>query len=310
MESFDQSLKFLLQRETADFIRFGLGDPTVSVLGSLPSGLPARARDVDGSYRIRRGEAELVVHLEFHRRHASLEELGIDVAEAQIRLFRRERRPVLTQVWDLYGRHEEPVLGERTLVYGASPPAEVSRSGYQRVNLRGMGAEELLGMRLPGLYALVPLTRDGASEAGVQRAREAIGREEGMSAARRADHLAVLRFIAEAEGVPIAVLKACIAKEELMESELYQSILAEGRAEGEAWGRAEGRARAEAQLRVDAILRLLEARLGALEPGVRERLSAVTDLKVLEGWYEAAFAMGDKRAARRLVEAIRRETKE
>src|SRR3954466_3802823 len=93
MESFDQSLKYLLQHEPADFIRFGLGDPTVQVLGPIPSGLPARGRDVDGGYLITRGqggevadEDKRVVHIELHRRHQSIEELGVDVAEAQIRL--------------------------------------------------------------------------------------------------------------------------------------------------------------------------------------------------------------------------------
>ncbi len=55
MESFDQSLKYLLQLEPADFIRFALSDPAVQVLGPLPSGLPSRGRDVDGGYLIARG---------------------------------------------------------------------------------------------------------------------------------------------------------------------------------------------------------------------------------------------------------------
>jgi hypothetical protein len=52
VESFDQSLKYLLHHEPASFVRFGLGDPTVRVLGPLPVGLPSRGRDVDGSYLI------------------------------------------------------------------------------------------------------------------------------------------------------------------------------------------------------------------------------------------------------------------
>ena len=146
MESFDQSLKYLLQHEPADFIRFGLGDPTVQVLEPVPSGLPARGRDVDGAYVIVRGgahgpvgagavaeEDKRIVHIELHRRHQAVEDLGVDVAEAQIRLFRRERRLVLSQVWDLYGDADAPVLGERTLKYGQTG----SQCVYQRVNLRG-----------------------------------------------------------------------------------------------------------------------------------------------------------------------------
>lgn len=82
MESFDQSLKYLLQHQPADFIRFALGDPAVVIIAPLPSGWPARGRDVDGGYLVARGEERLVVHIEFHRRHQSLEDLAIDVAEA------------------------------------------------------------------------------------------------------------------------------------------------------------------------------------------------------------------------------------
>src|SRR5262245_8463803 len=79
VESFDQSLKYLLQHEPAGFVRFALGNRHVQVLGALPSGLPARARDVDGSYLIACGDARLVAHIEFQRRHQSAEELAIDL---------------------------------------------------------------------------------------------------------------------------------------------------------------------------------------------------------------------------------------
>ncbi len=49
MESFDQSLKYLFQHEPADFIRFALADPSVQISKPLPSGLPSRGRDIDGS---------------------------------------------------------------------------------------------------------------------------------------------------------------------------------------------------------------------------------------------------------------------
>ncbi len=191
MESFDQSLKYLLQHEPADFICFGLGDPTIEVLESLPSDLPSRGRDVDGSYAILRDGERQVAHLEFHRRHQSLDELAVDVAEAQIRLYRREALPVLSLVWDLYGSPDAPVIEERTLRYGAStrrggapvaspaesprgphdpPSATGSRSIYQRVNLRGLRWEELLGAGPPALWPLVALAREGASEEAVRAA--------------------------------------------------------------------------------------------------------------------------------------------
>ena len=49
MESFDQSVKYLLQREPADFLRFGLDAPTLTVVEPLPTNLPSPGRDVDGA---------------------------------------------------------------------------------------------------------------------------------------------------------------------------------------------------------------------------------------------------------------------
>ena len=223
----------------------------------MPSGLPARKRDVDGSYLVEHAGARLVAHLEFHRRHQSGEELAVDVAEAQLRLYRRERLPVYSQVWDLYGSRGEAVLEQRKLHYGAPREAACSQCVYQRVNLRGLSWRELLEQGLGALWPLVPLTEEGASEGVVQRAREAIEGRVGLSEAQRADHLAVLSFMAEAEGVPARVLKEYIPEDKLMASTLYQEILAKGEARGEARGEVRG----EARSKKETIIRLLGYRL-------------------------------------------------
>jgi predicted transposase YdaD len=155
------------------------------------------------------------------------DELSIDVAEAQIRLFRRERVEVVSFVWDLYGRVGDPVLSRSVLVFG-----EQSQSQYRRINLRGMSARELLAQGPPALWPLLPLTSDGATGEAVQAARDAIEGRGELSAVRRADHLAVLWFIAEAESVAVDLLRTYIQKEKLMQSELYRSIFAEGQQEG------------------------------------------------------------------------------
>jgi hypothetical protein len=84
MDSFDQSLKHLLQLRPAELIGFGLRDPTLRVLRPVESGLPSRGRDVDGGYLIEHGGKPCVAHIEFHRRHQSATELALDVREAQI----------------------------------------------------------------------------------------------------------------------------------------------------------------------------------------------------------------------------------
>ena len=304
MGIFDQSLKYLIHHEPADFIRFALGDPRVTVLSALPSGLPARARDVDGVYVIARGTDQIVVHVEFHRRHQSLAKLGTDVAEAQIRLFRRQGLPVLSQIWDLYGQPNEAVVEDRTLSYGATstgpdplatPPTErvAAQDGgsvcvYQRVNLRALGGDELLARGPPALWPLVALTRDGTGEAMIHKALDAIEARDFRTSAERADHLAVLWFVAEAEDVPVRVLRAYISEERLMESTLYQSAFAKG----------------EARMCIETILGILAHRTGTVDPTVTERLRAVSSLETLKAWHEQALLAIDADGARRLAEKI------
>jgi hypothetical protein len=302
VESFDQSLKYLLQSEPADFIRFGLDDPAVEVLGPLPGGLPSRGRDVDGGYLIARGDERWVAHIEFHRRHQSLDELAIDVGEAQIRLYRRERLRVHSLVWDLYGKRREPVLKTCTARFGAGPDSACSQCVYQRVNLRGLGWEELLSSAPAALWPLVPLTRDGASEAAVLRVRDAIEGRAELSEAERADHLTVLWFVAEAEGLPVELVRSWISEGRLMESELYQSIFAKGEVKGEARG--------EARNKAETIIRILLHRTGALDTAIREKIRALSDIDTLTLWYEQALRVVDAEDARRLVETIQKTSVE
>jgi predicted transposase YdaD len=235
MESFDQSLKYLLEHEPGDFIQFALGGGPVEVLRPVESALPSRGRDVDGGYFFVSGGVQRLAHIEFHRRHQGQGELAIDVAEAQIRLFRREHVEVISFVWDLYGRAGEPVLSSCVLVFG-----EGSQSQYRRINLRGMSFRDLLAQGPPALWPLAPLTRDGATGEAVQAVRDAIEGQAELSASRRADHLTVLWFIAEAEDVAVELLQVYIQREKLMQSELYRSIFAEGKQEGRQEGKQEG----------------------------------------------------------------------
>ena len=92
----------------------------------------------------------------------------------------------------------------------------------------------------PALWPLAPLTRDGATGEAVQAVRDAIEGRAELHASRRADHLTVLWFIAEAEDVAVELLRVYIQKEKLMQSELYRSIFAEGKQEGRQEGRQEG----------------------------------------------------------------------
>lgn len=101
--AFDQSMKYLLEHHPLAFLRFGLG-PQVRILRVLGSSLPSMGREIDGGFLIEADGERAALQVEFHRRHQRREELSLDVAEAQVRLYRRERVPVCSLVFDLYGR--------------------------------------------------------------------------------------------------------------------------------------------------------------------------------------------------------------
>ncbi len=292
MDSFDQSLKYLLQKQPADFVRFALRDASVRVLGPVPSGLPSRSRDVDGAYFIERGGDRLVAHFEFHRRHQSATELAVDVGEAQIRLYRREGLAVVSLVWDLYGTAAEPVIEERSFAHGAQILEQASRIVFLRVNLRGLRWKALLAQAPPALWSLVPLTADGACEEAVHEARDAIEGRTDLTAAEQADHLAVLWFIAEAEELPVRLMKEYITRERLMASTLYQSIFEEGEAKG------------EARQCAATIIHILIRRLGALDPPIATKIRGVSNLDTLQVWLNEALDLPDVESARRLIEKI------
>ncbi|MFO0756641.1 MAG: hypothetical protein U0359_09130 [Byssovorax sp.] len=290
MESFDQSLKFLLHRDPLDFFRFGLGDPAIDLLEPVPTDLPSRGRGVDGTYRILVGGEPAIGHIEFQRRNQGREELEIDVAEAQVRLARREKIEVISLVWDLYGKRREPVHEERVRRLGRARPGSTERSQcvYQRINLRGMGYRELLAEGPPALWPLVALTADGAAEEPVRATYEAIEALPALTTAEKADYLTVLWFIAEAEQVPVRAMRVYLSEEKLMESVLYQEIFAKGEALGEARGEVKGRA--------EDVLTALEARGIAVSEAIRARILACTDVATLNGWFRRAMVLSSAAA--------------
>ena len=283
MESFDESLKYLLHEEPADFLRFGFADPTLTIIGPCETGLPSRGRDVDGSYFVMRDGVKMVAHIEFHRRHQSAEALAIDVAEAQIRLYRRELCEVVSHVWDLYGDRAGPLMKHRKLKVGPG-----SQSTYIRINLRAMRWQQLLAKGPPALWPLVPLAQDGATEIAVKTARDAIVSRQDQNSSRRADHLAILWFVAEAEDVPTELVKSYIREAQLMESALYKSIFARG----------------EAQAHAGTIHKLLVRWLGSVDATLRERVATFPDRDLVAAWHDEALDLNDAESARKLLDKI------
>lgn len=145
------------------------------------------------------------------------------------------------------------------------------------------------------------LTRDGQSETVIQRARDVIEARDAWSSAERADHLAVLWFVAEAEDVPAKVIQCYPSEGRLMESELYKSIFGKGEAKGEMKGEARGKAEAYA----DVLIQLLIHRTGSIDFPLRERIRTASDVDTLKAWHSEVLFAGDADALRRVADKIR-----
>ncbi len=309
MDSFDQALKFLAHHNPGDFIRFALGDPNVDILKPLPAGLPARRRDVDGVYLISSGNDARVAHLEFHRRKQSLDELAIDVTEAQIRLFRREGKRVISLVWDLYGKRDEPFLERRTLEFGAfggDARKQCSQGVYWRVNLRAIGWRELLRRAPPVLWPLIALTKDGAQIEAIVGARDAIAAQKSLGFSDHANYVGILWFVAGAEHVSKHLLSSVLDEDVVMASDYYQSVINKGKAQGFLEGEARGEARGEAKTLATSVFDILQRRLGAVKNDVRKQILAETNIETLRRWQDMAFDAIDAESAQRLVDTIRK----
>ena len=195
MDSFDRSLKHLLARAPDDLLGFGLGQK-VHVVRPVSTTLAGRGREVDGCYLIEEDGKRRIVHLEFHRRHQNREHLAMDIAEAQIRLYRRERLPITTLLWDLYGTPKQVRLTGHETVIGPDGPR--LRCRYHRVNLRAMTYVELLAQGPPSLWPLVALTRDGRHPEALRQTCQAI-ESRGLPPDDLADQWAVMWLVAESE---------------------------------------------------------------------------------------------------------------
>jgi hypothetical protein len=119
----------------------------------------------------------------------------------------------------------------------------------------------------------VALTRDGADRRGIERTRDA---RTAWTRAERDDHLAVLWFVAGAEGLPSRLLQECLAMDRLVENDFYREMCWLAEARGEVRGKTKG------------ILAVFKARGIAVSDAVRERILGCTDLPTLDVWIQRA----------------------
>jgi hypothetical protein len=271
-----------------EFLSFALGGARVGVLKPLSAVLPARSRTVDDAFLVEIDGTRRVAHMEYVRRHQGQDELGLDVAEAQVRLFRREGVLVLSFAWDLYGKPGGPLLRDQELSFGIG-----SKCSYRMVNLRGQRVEDLLLSGPAGLWPLAPLFEGGASEGAIQKTAAAIG-GLGLPPSTEADYLAVLYFIAEREGLPLQMLARYIPRRKMMESQLYKEIFQEGEDRGKAEGKAE------------SLLRFFLRRFDYINEALSRRVLLETRTELLDLWFDEAVMLPDASKLPALIERILR----
>jgi hypothetical protein len=164
----------------------------------------------------------------------------------------------------------------------------------------GAGSQGRRGPR-PGVAIF--LGRGGAlpsPAATTATSRDAIVARTDLSETTRADHLAVLWFVAEAEHVPVQVMREYITESQLMASTLYREIFHKGKAQGKAQGEALG----EAKTWAETIVQVLSRRMGAIDPAIRERIRSVADAETLKAWYDEVLSVIDAEGAQRLADQI------
>lgn len=264
----DQGIKRLLERHPADLLAFAV--PGAAYLGSLPGDLAMEPQRVlDLLMRVRYQGVECVVNIE---------------AEAQ------PRAEIARRCFE-YGARASIVTGLPVLSVvlwlqpGGTPPTSPyeMRVGdrltalwhFTGIELYNVSAESLFTRGLPGLFPLVPFTRDGGDLTVVERAALLVrDRAPAADLAELEVLLGVFGARRFGTGTMRAVLRRVLMSTEILDtSPLYQDWKREWIAEGMAQGMA--------QTLRDAVLAVLRGRFGALPPEM-ETVVAAADTAALQ----------------------------
>lgn len=143
-----------------------------------------------------------------------------------------------------------------------------ARQDYRTINLWEVDADRVFQQPLPTLLPFVPVLRGGGEESVVRRALQVLRTNEQLSElepllAFFAGFVLETRLVQQIMRWDMAVLR---------ESPWYQEILREGQQQGQQQGRQEGRQEGELAL----IIRLLNRRIGSVEPQMQERLQGLS----------------------------------
>ncbi len=143
-----------------------------------------------------------------------------------------------------------------------------ARQDYRTINLWEVDVDRVFQQPLPTLLPFVPVLRGGGEESMVRRALQMLRTNEQLSElepllAFFAGFVLETRLVQQIMRWDMAVLR---------ESPWYQEILREGQQQGQQQGRQQGRQEGELAL----IIRLLNRRIGSVEPQMQERLQGLS----------------------------------
>ncbi|MCL1473920.1 DUF4351 domain-containing protein [Argonema antarcticum] len=147
-----------------------------------------------------------------------------------------------------------------------------ARQDYCTINLWEVDADRVFQQPLPTLLPFVPVLRGGGEESMVRRALQMLRTNEQLSElepllAFFAGFVLETRLVQQIMRWDMAVLR---------ESPWYQEILREGQQQGQQQGRQEGRQQGRQEGELALIIRLLNRRIGSVEPQMQERLQGLS----------------------------------
>jgi len=286
MPQYDRTMKRLTSVFTRDYVRFVLGAEPVDAepvtIEEQDKELPALSRQVDFVARVRLGDEDALLLVEFQTAWA---------ADMPHRM--------AGYCWRLHERYNESVY----------PVVVVLRSGgvvqrswhmhawgrlvascrFEVMRLWEEDAAAVKAQKLVGLYPLLPLMRwPEADPREVLEQSQQLILEEIPDREQRADAYVALRVLS---GItyPLALVSQILKRREIMlESPVYREILEEGEQKGRQAGRHEGEQKGRQEGLCADVLAVLEVRFGPVPDSLAQRVEQVTDRERLEALHRRA----------------------
>jgi predicted transposase YdaD len=265
---YDQALKRLLSRAHDGFL--ALVAPGVTWRGELSPELPAVARQADLVWEVEHSDGRRgLLHIELQTKAEA--DIGERLAEYAIRLWRRERRPVLSVVVFLRPATRVP----RSPFVIEWMGQERLRYEFDVLRLWEIPPERVLETTYYDLWPLATLMAGVTTETTLEVAERIA--EAPVPAHERDELTRLLVLLAglrqERRALVEALRRKPMIKDLWKESNLAGALEELAREEGEAQGRAKGQAEGRAEGRAEGMCRMaqvaLEGRFGSLGEDVQ-----------------------------------------